>query len=240
MWAIRNAGAGGAGPHDELRTRNSGFGASSSLSTASITSIASRPSWAKSWCIVVRGGGKCAASGNVVEADHADLARDRPAASVSAWISPSAIWSLAQSTAVNVLAEQPLPGRVAARGRPVPEDRLVGHQVVLAERVAPAADALERVHRVDRAGDVPDLGVPEVDQVPHRPPGALVVVERHPMQAAALRDDREEWHAQIHALQDPECRPVGRDQHDRLDVLPDQRLGGLPQRRPGRPAAGWP
>ena len=108
-----------------------------------------------------------------------------------AWMKPSAIWSLPAKTAVKSRNAQQLEaGVVAEVRRPVAEDRRPHPEVGLVHLVEVALHPRLGLDPVLRAGDVQDLGVAEVDQVPHREARAIDLVDRERVPLVAARSTR--------------------------------------------------
>ena len=83
-----------------------------------------------------------------------------------------------------------------------------------------------------RPADVPDLAVPELDEVLDREPRTGVLVERDPVHAAAVfGGDGDDRHAELDAVEGVERLALRGDEHDGLDVLPDEQFGRGAQAR---------
>ena len=83
-----------------------------------------------------------------------------------------------------------------------------------------------------RPADVPDLAVPELDEVLDREARTGVLVEPDPVHAAAVfGGDGDDRHAELDAVERVERLALRRDEHDRLDVLPHEQFGRGAQAR---------
>ena len=230
-----------AGRVEARTTRAAGRGASSSGSASSLSSAASRcmrrwPRAAKSWRTVVSGGTKNAASGMSSKPTTLTSSGTRTPASTKADSSPRAVWSFAEKIAPGRPAcREPATDRGAALGRPVPAQHRGHGQAAPLALLTPAALALARLDPVLRTGDVHDLPMAEVGEVPDRERrGGRVVDAGRDRARDAARHGRDERDRQVEA---GECiRDLGRGRHDdeRLDVLAEQAVDGVPHLvRPG-------
>ena len=142
-------------------------------------------------------------------------------------MTPSAIWSFDTKTAViSGSCGEGASVHVSAAGRPVADRELARRQPVLAEDGRPAAHPFGRVHGVGRPADVPDLAVPELDEVLDGEAGTGVLVEPDPVHAAAVfGGDGDDRHAELDAVERVERLALRRDEHDGLDVLPHEQFG---------------
>ena len=115
---------------------------------------------------------------DVVEADDAHLSGTGTPRRGRACISPRAIWSLAEKTALKSRpVGDPDAESIAAVGGPVARTAAAdGQQPCLGQLVAPAPLSSSAASGVDRPGQVEDRGVAEPDQVlgGHPGPGVLV------------------------------------------------------------------
>ncbi len=209
-------------------------------------SIARCPTAWKSWRTVVRGGMRYAASGMSSKpttlTPRSPSGTPRPA-SCSARSRPSAIWSLAQKTARDVVAgRDPQARLVAAGGRPVAGHVLARPQPGGVHRVVPALQPGARLGPLQRTGEVDDVGVPEVDQVLGAELGAGDLVDADgPAGLVGVALDDDDRDAEVLLGAGDLERVVGRgDEDDALDRLAAEVVDRVDELLARRGSAGWP
>ena len=238
-----SAGAAPSTPHDELgqprRRRVLVVARRARLDR----SMMRRPSASKSCRTVVSGGRKCAASGMSSKPTMLTSPRHLEAGVADACTAPSAIWSLAQNTAVTSPRRRRARGRarVPGGGRPVAPQQRPRVEAEPLARVAPAALAVAPVHPGLGPRHVGDGSVAERGEVLDGELGAGGLVDRDGV-VAVLGDavGGDQGHRHPGGAQHVESLGVRRDQHDGGHRLADERVDGLLDGRGRRRRRGWP